>query len=161
MGRSRRPTDIHSLPKLSDFRKTLRRNLTPAEAAFWNLVKQSRFERRKFCRQHSVGNYILDFYCPSEKLAVELDGKSHYSTEGQQYDEQRRQFLESKDIIVVRFENRRVFEETEWVLDVLRANFRYGPPAQPTAHAPQSFLRHTKTTPSVSSEDDETATPPS
>ena len=55
----------------------------------WKLVKNSQFEGRKFCRQHSVGNYILDFYCPSEKLAVELDGTRHYSTAGKLYDLER------------------------------------------------------------------------
>jgi len=62
---------------------------------------------------------------------------------------------------VVRFENKRVFDDTEWVLDVIRANFRFGPPTQPNLHAPHKSLRGTKTTPSVSSKDDETATPPS
>ena len=55
-------------------RKKLRNNLTPAEAALWNLLKNSQLEGRKFRRQHSVGFYILDFYCPSERMAIELDG---------------------------------------------------------------------------------------
>ena len=160
MARPRRPDDLHSLPKVAGLRKALRRSLTPAEAAFWNLVKNSRFENRKFCRQHSIGIYILDFYCPSEKLAIELDGKRHYSTAGQLYDRERQVFLESKGIRIVRFENRHVFDETEWVLDMIRANFRYGPPAEPTMHAPHSSVRDMKTTPSASSKDDETATPP-
>lgn len=67
-------TQINNLPYLKTFRKELRNNLTPAEAKFWKIVQNKNFEGRKFRRQHSVGNYILDFYCPSEKLAVELDG---------------------------------------------------------------------------------------
>ncbi|MBK9152711.1 MAG: endonuclease domain-containing protein [Chloracidobacterium sp.] len=159
--RKRRKTDIHSLPYLSEFRKGLRKNLTPAEAAFWKLVKNSEFEDRKFCRQHSVGNYILDFYCPSEKLAVELDGTRHFSSTGAAEDRERTEYLESIGIRVVRFENRQVFEETEWMLDVIRANFRFGPPTTPTAFAPHRSVRNVKTTPSVSSENEETATPPS
>jgi very-short-patch-repair endonuclease len=158
--RKRRETDIHSLPHLSEFRKDLRKNLTPAEAAFWKLVKNSKFEGRKFCRQHSIGNYILDFYCPSEKLAVELDGSRHYSGKGAAEDRERSAYLESKGILVLRFENRKVFEKTEWILDVIRANFRFGPPATPTAYAPHRSIRNVKTTPSVSSKNDETATPP-
>jgi very-short-patch-repair endonuclease len=154
MTRSRRDKDIHSLPKLSGLRRALRRRLTPAEAAFWKLVKNSQFEGRKFCRQHSIGNYILDFYCPSEKLAVELDGKRHYSTTGLLYDLERQAFLKSKGIRVVRFENRHVFDETEWVLDTIRLNFPYGPPAPTTMHAPQVSVRNIKTTPSVSSKHD-------
>jgi len=144
MRRHRRDKDIHSLPKVKGLRSALRKSLTPAEAAFWNLVKGSRFEGRKFVRQHSVGNYILDFYCPSEKLAVELDGKAHFSTAGQLYDLERRAFLESKGILIVRFENRHVFDDTEWVLDTIRSSFRYGPPAPPTSYAPHASLRNKK-----------------
>jgi very-short-patch-repair endonuclease len=139
--RRRRKTDVHSLPHLGEFRKDLRQNLTPAEATFWKIVKNSKFEGRKFIRQHSVGNYILDFYCPSEKLAVELDGKRHFSSGGAEEDRERTAYLESKGIRVVRFENREVFEETERMLDVIRLNFRFGSPAPPTAHAPHKSLR--------------------
>ena len=132
----RRKDDIHSLPHLAEFRHELRNSLTPAEVAFWNLVKSSKLNGRKFRRQHSVGNYILDFYCPSEKLAVELDGDHHYSANGEAYDRERKAYLESKGIIVLRFENQLVFTETEWVLDVIRANFRFGPYAEPKAHGP-------------------------
>ena len=148
MAQPRRKTDVHSLPHLGEFRRELRKNLTPAEATFWKIVKNSRFEGRKFVRQHSVGNYILDFYCPSEKLAVELDGARHYSAAGAAEDIERKKYLESGGIRVVRFENREVFEETEWMLNVIRANFRFGPPAAPTAHAPHATLRQVKTTPS-------------
>jgi very-short-patch-repair endonuclease len=146
--RPRRKTDLHSLPHLGEYRKDLRKKLTPAEATFWKLVKNSRFEGRKFCRQHSVGDYILDFYCPSEKLAIELDGARHFSSLGAAEDRKRAKYLDSKGIRVVRFENREVFEEAEWMLDVIRANFRFGPPASPTGHAPHATLRNIKTTPS-------------
>lgn len=139
--RRRRKSDIHSLPHLSDFRKDLRKNLTPAEATFWKMVKSSKFEGRKFVRQHSIGNYILDFYCPSEKLAVELDGAGHFSSAGAAEDRERNEYLESKGIRVLRFENREVFEETEWMLDLIRANFRFAPPATPTAYAPHKSVR--------------------
>lgn len=144
MANARRKTDVHSLPHLGEFRRGLRKNLTPAEASFWKIVKNSRFEGRKFVRQHSVGNYILDFYCPSEKLAIELDGTRHYSGAGASDDRIRSEYLESNGIRVVRFQNREVFDETEWMLDVIRANFRFGPPAAPTAHAPHATLRLTK-----------------
>ena len=62
---------VNNLPTLRTFRKELRNNLTPAEARLWTLLKGSQLAGRKFRRQHSVANYILDFYCPSERLAVE------------------------------------------------------------------------------------------
>jgi very-short-patch-repair endonuclease len=144
MANPRRKTDVHSLSHLGEFRRELRKSLTPAEATFWTIVKNSQFEGRKFVRQHSVGNYILDFYCPSEKLAVELDGARHFSGVGAAEDRERAEYLKTIGVIVVRFENREVFEETEWMLDVIRANFRFGPPAAPTAHAPHATVRLVK-----------------
>ena len=119
----RSKTDFHTLPKVAKFRDKLRKNLTPAEAAFWNLVKNSNLDGRKFRRQHSIGNYIFDFYCPSEKLAIELDGQPHFIEHPKLNDLSKRQFAESHGIRVIRFENKLVFEDTEWVLAAIRSNF--------------------------------------
>src|SRR5437868_5481044 len=96
-------TDIHTLPELSTFRTELRSNLTPAEARLWSILKNSQLDGRKFRRQHSVGRYILDFYCASEKLAIELDGAKHFSGWGAHCDRERRLFLEQFGINVIRF----------------------------------------------------------
>ena len=109
---------------LEPYRKTLRKNLTPAEAFLWKLLKNSQLENRKFRRQHSIGSYILDFYCPSEKLAIELDGASHFTPEGIAYDTIRTEYINSFNIKVVRFENKLVFDNTTWVLDEIKRNFR-------------------------------------
>src|SRR3954466_2782636 len=92
---------IHNKKKLKDRRKTLRNYSTSAEATLWLLLKGKHLDGRKFRRQHSVGNYVLDFYCPSEKLAIELDGEGHYSTEGIEHDEKRRLFIESCEIHIL------------------------------------------------------------
>lgn len=89
----------------------------------WSILKGSRLDGRKFRRQHSVGRYILDFYCPAERLAIELDGAHHYSGAGAEYDRERRSFLEQFEINVIRFENRMVFEEDEWVVGVIKSQF--------------------------------------
>jgi very-short-patch-repair endonuclease len=114
---------INNLPYLKTFRKKLRNNLTPAEAKFWTLVQNSKLEGRKFRRQHSVGNYILDFYCPSEKLAIELDGEVHFNATAQEKDAERTLFLNYYGIKVLRFENKLVFEQTEQVLDEIKESF--------------------------------------
>ena len=116
-------THIHNRKHLKPFRKKLRNNLTSAEATVWKSLQKSQLEGRKFRRQHSVGSYILDFYCPSERLCVELDGAHHFTSEGLAYDQRRTAFLNSMDIRVVRFENCRVFEDLEGVLEEVRANF--------------------------------------
>lgn len=119
----RRASDINNLPHLSTFRTQLRNEMTPAEASFWNIVKNSRLDGRKFRRQHSVGKYILDFYCPSEKLAVELDGQPHFGENAAAYDKERKLFLEFYGIKVLRFENKLVFEEREFVVHRIRSFF--------------------------------------
>ena len=119
----RRPKDIHNLPERAKFRRELRRDLTPAEATLWSLLKNSSLDGRKFRRQHSVGRYILDFYCPAEKLAVELDGEDHFMPWGITYDNERKRYLNRVGINVIRFENKDVFKHEEWVLNEIRKEF--------------------------------------
>jgi very-short-patch-repair endonuclease len=114
---------IHNIRKLKENRKILRNKLTPAEAKLWSLLKNSQFENKKFRRQHSVGPYVLDFYCPSEKLCIELDGDVHFTDSGYEYDEARTEFLKSLNIRVIRFENKAVFENTVGVLEEIRRRF--------------------------------------
>ncbi len=97
-----------------DRRRELRQALTPAEAVLWRLLKGRQLEGLKFRRQHSVEPYILDFYCPALKLAIELGGASHACRE--EYDGQRTSYLsETAGITVLRFENRVVFENPEQI----------------------------------------------
>jgi very-short-patch-repair endonuclease len=114
---------LNALPELRTFRKELRAKLTPAEASLWSMLKNSKLEGRKFRRQHSVDFYILDFYCAMERLAIELDGQVHMSEKAQQYDHERSLFLEFYKIKVIRFENKVVFEEPEWLLEQIRSHF--------------------------------------
>ncbi len=100
-------------------RKALRKNLTPAEAALWKRLKNRQLGGKRFRRQYSVGPYILDFYCPAEKLAVELDGAVHFNPLRREYDEQRDAFLRQHGIRTVRFENREVFDHPERVLEAI------------------------------------------
>ncbi len=108
---------MHNDKPLKQFRKALRNNATPAEKAMWNLLKGKQLAGFKFRRQHSVQYYVLDFYCPYRKLAIELDGEYHNSVKQQEHDAKRDQFLASVGITVLRFENRFVFEHAEQVLE--------------------------------------------
>jgi very-short-patch-repair endonuclease len=115
---------IHNRKELKPFHKELRNHLTPAEATLWRHLQRSQLGGRKFRRQHSVGYYILDFYCPSEKLCVELDGEGHFTKDGADYDRVRTSYLNRLNIRVLRFENWEVFENPEEVLRGIRRNFR-------------------------------------
>ena len=116
---------IHNRIELKVFRKNLRNNSTSAEATLWLKLKNSQQDGRKFRRQHSVGAYILDFYCPAEKLCIELDGADHYTGNGEAYDEERTKYLNSLNIRVIRFENKEVFQAIEYVLGRIRSCFNH------------------------------------
>ena len=68
-------------------------------------------------RQFSVGPYILDFYCPSLKLAIELDGALHYTDSGYHHDSVRENFLSDLGIEVLRFENKTVWNGQEAIIE--------------------------------------------
>jgi len=68
---------INNLPNLKQSRKDFRNNLTPAEIKLWKCLQNKQLDGKKFRRQHSIGSYIIDFDCPSEKIAIELDGQFH------------------------------------------------------------------------------------
>jgi len=101
---------FHNRPELKFRRKELRNNSTPAEIKLWSMLQHSNLGGNKFRRQHSVGAYILDFYCPSEKLAVELDGDSHFTDEAIEYDRERTAYLNALNIKVLRFLNTDVYD---------------------------------------------------
>jgi|SRR5690606_5325770 len=115
---------IHNHKYLEKFRKKLRNEGTSAEAFLWRYLKGSQFEGRKFRRQHSITNYIVDFYCPSEKLIIELDGQVHFNEAAQEYDQKRQKELEDLGFKVIRFENKMVFDFLPSVLQEIKDNFR-------------------------------------
>ena len=113
----------NNLPCLKSFRKKLRNNLTPAEAVLWRMLKDKKLDGKKFRRQHSIGKYVLDFYCPSEKLAIEFDGQGHFEGPQCQYDEKRDLFIKNYGIKILRFENKLIFESPEKILEKIKFNF--------------------------------------
>jgi very-short-patch-repair endonuclease len=125
---------LHNLHWLKTRRQKLRRSLTPAEAHLWkHLKKGSRLDGRKFRRQHSAGQYVLDFYCPGEKLAIELDGAAHDGDRAQRHDWLRDRFLQELGIRVLRFRNSDIRENLEGVLSEIRRHFHHpGAPRHPS-----------------------------
>jgi len=124
--------NIHNRNELKSFRKKLRNNLTSAEATLWIHLKSSKLGK-KIRRQHSVGPYVIDFYCATERVAIELDGAQHFTEEGMYHDEVRTMYLNSLNIRVIRFENAKVFEELEKVLEEIKTTLMGtgGPPSVP------------------------------
>lgn len=103
-------------PQLRSFARKMRREPTPAEQAMWTLLRHRRLSGFKFRRQHPFGPYILDYYCPRSRIAVELDGDSHASEEGMRSDEERERLLTENGIAILRFWNDEVHADSEAVL---------------------------------------------
>jgi len=115
---------LYNLRKLKNRRQELRNNPTEAESLLWKTIQHSKLNGRKFRRQHSVGYYILDFYCPEERLAIEIDGDSHDRKDAEEYDAGRTEFLESVGIRVSRFKNDEVLNNLKSVIEEIRKRFR-------------------------------------
>ncbi len=96
---------VHNLKYVKDKRKNLRNNPTDAEKYLWYELRESQLNNKKFRRQHSIGKYVVDFYCPEERLVIELDGVQHEEVEQKEYDEKRTEYLDSMGINVIRFKN--------------------------------------------------------
>jgi very-short-patch-repair endonuclease len=80
--------------------RALRVDLTPPEVVFWSLVRNRKCGGLKFRRQHPVGPYTVDFFCPDAAMVVELDGRTHDRSVGA--DRERDAWLEREGFVVVR-----------------------------------------------------------
>lgn len=90
-------------PDITDRAKLLRKNMTVSERKLWFCyLKNCGF---RFYRQKQIENYIVDFYCAKAKIIIEIDGDSHYSDYGIEYDKNRTKILESYGLQVIRFTN--------------------------------------------------------
>ena len=96
--------------------RELRESQTDAESKLWRCLKNRQLFGAKFRRQHPLKGYILDFYCPEFKLAVELDGGGHALYNKKYHDEKRADYLKQRGINVLRFWNSDVFGNLEGVL---------------------------------------------
>lgn len=91
-----------------------------AEVVLWNQLKSKQRLNQRFLRQYSVENYILDFYCPALKLAIEVDGSSHFINErSEKLDIKRQKVLELYGITIVRFMNNDIYDSLNSVVLVI------------------------------------------
>lgn len=108
------------LPRNKELKKystELRNKATPEENKLW--YEFLRTYPIRFNRQRIVGNYILDFYCPKAKIAVEIDGSQHFEKKSENYDENRTRYLENLGIYVLRFANNEINESFYEVCTVI------------------------------------------
>jgi very-short-patch-repair endonuclease len=106
-------------PLLLNRARELRKNLTDAEQILWSVLRGQRFLKLKFRRQHPISPYILDFYCHELKLAIEVDGGQHNTSEIHASDTKRTLFLSQLGITVLRFWNNEVIYQFDVVLEAI------------------------------------------
>jgi len=106
---------LYNDPSTTPARRHLRKNTTNAERILWSILRSGRTGGLKFFRQYGVGPYILDFYCPERRLAIEVDGGQHAETSEQKRDARRDRYLRDLNIRVVRFWNNDVLQNIEGV----------------------------------------------
>jgi very-short-patch-repair endonuclease len=121
---SNRTSSDDNIPPLRNRRKELRNNGTAAEAVLWKHLQRRQLLGKKFRRQHSINRYIVDFFCVECAIAIELDGAPHFSELGEEYEAERTRFLEAEGIVILRFENRILYQNIEAVLETIREAVR-------------------------------------
>src|SRR5947207_2846068 len=112
--------NLFNFPEFLNLRKKLRKNPTYSEKILWNQLKNSSFMNLKFRRQHGIGNYIVDFYCHSKNLVIEIDGEVHDLEGAKDNDKIRTEFLNSNGLKVLRFSNIEVQNKLEKVLEGIK-----------------------------------------
>lgn len=113
-------TKLYNQTSEKQKRQALRKNMPSAEKIVWAKLRNKQIEGCKFRRQYSIDKFVVDFYSPELRLAIEIDGDSHDWEGAQEYDRDRQAFLESKGTRFLRFRNQEVYQDIDAVMDKIR-----------------------------------------
>ena len=119
-------------PELIARARSMRHSGPDAEMRIWSRLRGRRLSGWKFRRQYATCGFILDFYCPEARLAVELDGGGHAMREQAAYDEERARRLSERGIRVLRFWDDQALKETDAVLEVIVRELECSQPPHPS-----------------------------
>ncbi len=121
MPRTRGSIDLRGIAK------DLRKEATQAEILLWEKLRNKQLQGRKFRRQHGIGPFIVDFYCDSERLIIEVDGGIHKQTEVREHDEIRQDLLVEMGYRIIRITNELVLNDTDKALERIVSAFSRHP----------------------------------
>jgi very-short-patch-repair endonuclease len=107
------------LPVLKEPARSLRRNMTTAEHCLWQRIRRKQVGGVQFYRQKPVLSFIVDFYCAAARLVIEVDGAQHYGREYLEKDASRDAALAELGLLVLRFSNAQVLQETDAVVGAI------------------------------------------
>ena len=117
--RYRRQFHDYNRPENRDPRRHLRKHMPSAEVMLWMRLRAKQCLGKKFRRQYGVGPLIIDFHCIEVRLAIELDGDSHFTLEAKLKDAERDRYIESFGIRVLRFMNTDIYENLDGVIEMI------------------------------------------
>lgn len=112
-------TSYYNIEELKHLRRALRKQPIPSEILMWSVLRGRKFMNLKFRRQYGLGRYIIDFYCPSLHLAIEVDGESHTWPGAPERDRIRQEWIVKQGVTVVRFLSSEVINNIDGVLQRL------------------------------------------
>lgn len=105
-------------------RQHLRNNMTETEVMLWSRLKGKQLLGYKVRRQYGVGNYVIDFYCPKLKLGIEVDGESHFTKKGLNYDKIRDDYISKEGIELIRVTTIDIIDNLDGVVDYIAREFK-------------------------------------
>ena len=112
---------------LKNTARSLRKNMTEPERLLWSRIRRKQLRGFQFYRQKTVGNYIVDFYCPSARIIIEVDGGQHFEEQGRKKDKIRDAYLSKLGFEVLRFPNWEVMRNVD---DIVEDIYRHLPSAE-------------------------------
>ena len=110
-------------PDLKNTARLLRKHLTDSEEALWSCLRRKQLLGVQFYRQKPIGDYIVDFFAPSARLVVEVDGSQHLEASHLQRDKSRDAHLASLGLRVLRFDSREVLRDRGAVVEAIYRTF--------------------------------------
>jgi len=110
-------TRVYNRKAQKPLRQRVRNDAPKAERLLWWRLRAKQLDGLKFRRQYGIGDYVIDLYCPAAKLAVEVDGESHFDPVAETKDAGRQAFTESFGIRVLRFINPQVYKNLDLVVE--------------------------------------------
>ncbi|MFZ4544673.1 MAG: endonuclease domain-containing protein [Saprospiraceae bacterium] len=106
-------------PRIFQYAYKNRCSATEAEEKLWEVLRNKKLAGAKFRRQHAFGHFVLDFYCHSAMLSIEVDGDYHFNPKQVELDNCRTKFIEETGIKVIRFKNEDILNELDEVVSAI------------------------------------------
>ena len=113
------PRAIRGQASYLDLKRRLRSDMTGPETRLWSRLRARQLQGLKFRRQHGIGPYIVDFYCPEQSLVIEIDGDSHADADQMLKDQLRDGHFQSLGLRVIRYSNDDIVKNLDGVLEDL------------------------------------------